>query len=129
MEFNLRTINRDSVEGKLLFVAIAELTTKVYTNLTPDEVIKLLWEAHKQNDDTINKLGANLKAMSTSPRSEFREAITRSVKTTDEMKQTLLDGLLAAGEIIFEHCNALPYGKWIELKNLLVELYRAKAGR
>lgn len=35
-------INNDLAEGKLLTMAIAKLTCTIYTNKTPDEVIKIL---------------------------------------------------------------------------------------
>lgn len=121
MEFTTQQINRETVEGKLLFAALIELTTRLHTNWTPDEVIKRLWEIHK-NTETAN---VRTDCGVASPVSLFQTALNRSVQKTKDQLNTKARDLSGASETILGYAApSMNPDDFCSLEDLLVKLYR-----
>lgn len=122
MEFNLNTINKNSVEGKLLLAAIIEMTTRLHTNMTPDEVIKRLWEIHKNTEEANKPKDCCLKSGNPQP---FQIALNEQI-TKERQKQTAkLDEISKSANTVLVYATpSMAPDDYTSLENLLVKLYR-----
>lgn len=50
----IEDINRDTPEGRLLWITIIKMSTELYTSLTPDEILDML-EKEAQRLEMIQK--------------------------------------------------------------------------
>lgn len=122
MEFNLNTINTNTVEGKLLFAAIIELTTRLHTNMSPDEVIKRLWEIHKNTEEANRPKDACLKSSNPMP---FQKALNEQITKEREQQSAKLNEISKAANVVLVHAvPSFPPDDYTSLEGLLVKLYR-----
>src|SRR3972149_3927840 len=123
MEFNLNTINRDTVACKLLFAAVIELTTRHWTKTTPDEAIKSLWEIHKNTEEANGRKDS---CVSSSPTSlPFSKAVNISIQKDQQNQNAKLEELNnSSNTILLFATPSMNPEDYCSLESLLVKLYR-----
>lgn len=124
MEFTVSQINVNTVEGKLLLVALKEICTTLHNKRTPDEVLKMLWELHKNNEGA----GCSVKQSGGEAlphKNPFAKALNEQI-TVERQKQTAkLDEISrSANTVLLYAVPSMNPDDYCSLESLLVKLYR-----
>lgn len=126
----LNDIDRSTKEGQLLFAAIIELTTRLHTNKTPDEVIEMLWGIHnntmkanqEKRDPALKSCSAGAMVEFTSP---FSDALKAFEKQSGFDRARKLDTFKTAGDVVLHHADsALMKNDKDVLTKMLIDIYK-----
>lgn len=135
---DLNKINyQTNPEGRLLFAAIVELTTKLHTDKTPNQVIDRLNEIAVRNDETniasmdgdrtlsVKKsTPGDCSFQAKQPLSHFEKLILKATEDKNRDQRGIESDLKVASSIILEKAAAsFPPDKYTQLEQHLVDLF------